>query len=150
MRRSFLLVVGLLVSACGSSSSSADGGTATDAGGGGCPFAPPAEGDPCDVAQVCGYLACDDVGVVRATCDGTSFHVATEACAPFDCRGDTCDVGQVCIINVGGAVIPFCTLPMAGPLTCQTVCGGPCVAIDGPADPPLRFQCNTCTSGMCP
>lgn len=148
-RWGFVVAVALI--GCGSPTGG-DGGTPMDAGTGTpCPAAPPAEGDPCTTATTCGYLACDDVGVVRATCDGSTFHMATEACGPVDCQGTTCEAGQICIINVGGAVIPFCTLPMDGPLTCQTVCGGACTsAVSPPADPPLRFQCNTCPSGTCP
>jgi hypothetical protein len=150
MGRSIVVLGVVLLSACSGSSSSSDGGVADDGGSApACPFAPPSDGDPCDAAATCGYLACDDVGVVRATCDGASFHVDATPCGPIDCRGESCEVGQICIINVGGAVIPFCTLPMDGPLTCESVCGGPCVVLDGPADPPERFQCNTCTSGTC-
>ncbi|MCA9609904.1 MAG: hypothetical protein KC619_30115 [Myxococcales bacterium] len=149
----WVIGMAVLLAGCGEAAGATDAGTTADAGGGApsCPAAAPGEGDPCTTAASCGYLACDDVGVIRATCDGSTFHVSTEACAPVDCRDTTCEAGQICIINVGGAVIPLCTAPSDGPLTCETVCGGPCITVvDPPAAPPLRFQCNTCTSGMCP
>jgi len=114
-----------------------------------CPGTSPADGEPCDAAGFCGYLECDAAGVVRATCDGATWSVDAEPCGPIDCRGTTCDAGQICVINVGGAVIPFCNPAPEGPVSCQSVCGAPCVETIGPSDPPERFQCNTCFAPMC-
>jgi hypothetical protein len=72
------------------------------------------------------YERCDDTGLIRASCDGTSWTVTTTACADLSCQGQMCGAGSVCVAQVGGALLIDCRPHSCGdgPLTCDCVCGG--------------------------
>lgn len=147
-RRALALAVALgALGGCASSHGTPHDAAVTHA----CPATLPSDGAPCTGAGLCGYVACEDFGVARARCDGATFTVSFAECGEVPCRSaGPCSVGGICVHSVGGALFSHCMQAPEGPLTCDTICGGECSGITGEADPPLVFECNTCTSGICP
>lgn len=156
---SSLFALAFFLVACGGATTTGDGGIdgGIDGGSATCPTSAPRMGDACSVESAfCPYVDCSGRGVVRAHCVSGAWAVTEEACAPVSCphaSSGTCAAGQICVVNVGGAVIGMCVPNPCGTgaVTCDCVCGGDCVSFPEPTDPPLHFSCNTChTAGGCP
>ncbi|MCB9592392.1 MAG: hypothetical protein H6719_06650 [Sandaracinaceae bacterium] len=120
----------------------------TDAGPAspGCPDSVPAEGEACEGSGTCHYMVCDTVGVAHASCRSGAWSLTTRPCTEVFCRESTCAIGEYCVHTLGGSVRSICHPAPTGPLSCQSVCGGPC---DGfgiiPSNPPEVFACNGCS-----
>lgn len=154
--RMWLLSLASLAAACGGGSAADDDDdTGADARPP-CPQAAPSDGTACapsDPAS-CVYEECEGAGIVRATCDGTTWSVTETACDAESCAGATCTAGNVCAANAGGAVIVMCRQHSCGdgPLTCACVCGEETECTEGSSGTgDALFTCRVdCGAEICP
>jgi hypothetical protein len=166
--RALAILALALVAGCGTSGASHDasggGGTTgtggtTGAGGGGgsapvgCPIAAPTDGDSCNAATSCFYEDCAGAGRTVATCTNGAWNVQTGACTGVFCQSQTCAIGQVCMMRIGGALLVECVPNTCGAAAigcgCLQSCLGSDCSVSGSLQTGVTVQCNTCPSNQC-
>lgn len=141
------------------------GGTGGAVGGTGgtlsgeCPEDIPATDTACDAAGLtCFYDDCQQSGRSVAQCQAGMWDVQMEPCEQqVQCSGaagSSCDSGEICLIEGGGALLVTCVEHTcgAGPVHCDCVpgCSGECT-IHGDVSWGVTVDCTTsCTMDMCP
>jgi hypothetical protein len=139
---------------------STTGAGGTGQGNEACPSEAPLPDTPCGaIAQLCAYEDCDGPGRSVARCTSGAWSVESSACdgAGAMCLesfgGGRCEVGQLCLILAGGALLQQCVPNTCenGPVSCACIpgCSGECTVI-GDASLGITISCNTCPSGLCP
>jgi len=177
--RAFATIALCLVAGCGTSNSSNDASGGAGSGGGGsigsggsmgsagstgsgggggsplasCPGAVPTEGAPCSNVASCFYEECTAGGRTVASCTNGAWSVETGPCTGVFCLSQTCAIGQVCLMRVGGALLIDCVPNTCGASAigcgCLQSCAGSACTVGGSLQSGATIQCNTCPSNQC-
>ena len=173
-RRAFATIALVLVAGCGTSSSSNDASGGGGSGGGGsggstgsggsggggggsplasCPGAVPTAGAACSNVPSCFYEDCAAGGRTVASCTNGAWSVETGPCTGAFCLSQTCAIGQVCLMRVGGALLIDCVPNTCGASAigcgCLQSCAGSACTVGGSLQSGVTIQCNTCPSNQC-
>jgi hypothetical protein len=110
----------------GSTGTGGAGGAGGSTGQAPCPSTPPQSGAACTSGD-CAYENCAGEGRTAASCRNGAWVVETAACDVVTCGSVTCAAGQICLQQVGGALISSCVQNTCGsaPIACS--CLGSCV-----------------------
>lgn len=146
----------------GGAGGSADGGVADGAGiASACPTAAPSNASPCPTSlqgTSCYYDDCSaSGGRKRAVCSSSgsaqpawavdSFPCGVQTMCAGDGAGQSCPVGQVCLVLESGSRTVQCVPHSCGtgPITCDCVQGCFTGCSMSSAQQAVTFTCNTCT-----